>query len=188
MYRILRSISSWCPGELVRSGTRTPRNSYAHMTFPLSFAWSLTCPLPHSDQRRRGPSRGYVDEISREDLQKEFEGWGSDIATLLLFVPEKTIWWSVHVVHPSLGRMLIASTCSSCVLAPQIAHRVGMDLHKVTRPSYIGPIQLWASLLYVSPGPPCSSCCIPAIGDARQGSCRVLYIPHGRLILSVSTA
>ena len=70
VYRISRSMSLWCPSGMV--------NSYAHMTFPLSFAWLLTSPLPHIDQRRRvlceiryshrleGPSREYT--VGRRDL------------------------------------------------------------------------------------------------------------------------
>ncbi|KAI0737044.1 hypothetical protein C8Q80DRAFT_1215055 [Daedaleopsis nitida] len=37
----------------------------------------------------------------REDLQKEFEGWGPDVATAPLHAGEDDPW-SVHVVHPPL--------------------------------------------------------------------------------------
>ncbi|KAI0715000.1 FAD/NAD-P-binding domain-containing protein [Earliella scabrosa] len=45
----------------------------------------------------------WVDQISREELQKEFEGWGPDVSALLRCMPEKTMRWQVHVVHPPLG-------------------------------------------------------------------------------------
>ena len=44
----------------------------------------------------------WVDQVSRDEIQKEFEGWGPDVATLLQFMPEKTIRWNVHVVDPPL--------------------------------------------------------------------------------------
>ncbi|TBU49090.1 salicylate hydroxylase [Dichomitus squalens] len=44
----------------------------------------------------------WVDQVSREDIQKDFDGWGVDVATLLQLMPEKTVRWSVHVVHPPL--------------------------------------------------------------------------------------
>ena len=45
----------------------------------------------------------WVDQTSREELQKEFEGWGPDVSALLRCMPEKTMRWQVHVVHPPLA-------------------------------------------------------------------------------------
>ena len=47
-------------------------------------------------------SAPWVGQVSREELQKEFDAWGPDVRTLLGCLPEKTLRWSVHVVHPSL--------------------------------------------------------------------------------------
>ncbi|RPD65123.1 FAD/NAD-P-binding domain-containing protein [Lentinus tigrinus ALCF2SS1-6] len=74
----------------------------------------------------------WVDEISREDLQKEFEGWGSDIATLLRFMPEKTIRWSVHVVYPPLesyarGRVALLGDAAHAML-PHLGAGAGQGI------------------------------------------------------------
>ena len=64
----------------------------------------------------------WVGEASRDDLQKDFEGWGPDVVTLLRGMPEKTGRWSIHVVHPELpsyskGRVAIVgdAVCCSCL-------------------------------------------------------------------------
>ena len=44
----------------------------------------------------------WSDTVSRTDLQKEFEGWGSDVTTLMQFMPENPMRWYMHVVHPPL--------------------------------------------------------------------------------------
>ncbi|KAI0800720.1 FAD/NAD-P-binding domain-containing protein [Fomes fomentarius] len=63
----------------------------------------------------------WVDGIAREDLQKEFEGWGNDVATLLRFMPERTSRWSVHVVDPPLqsyarGRVALLGDAAHAML------------------------------------------------------------------------
>ncbi|KAI0334384.1 FAD/NAD-P-binding domain-containing protein [Cubamyces sp. BRFM 1775] len=44
----------------------------------------------------------WVEEVAREELQKEYDGWGPDVSTLLRCMPEKVSRWAVHVVHPPL--------------------------------------------------------------------------------------
>ena len=44
----------------------------------------------------------WVDQVSRDEIQKEFEGWGSDVTTLMQFMPENPMRWYMHVVHPPL--------------------------------------------------------------------------------------
>ncbi|KAI0361022.1 FAD/NAD-P-binding domain-containing protein [Trametes cingulata] len=44
----------------------------------------------------------WVEEVPREEMQKEYDGWGPDISALLRCMPEKASRWSVHVVHPAL--------------------------------------------------------------------------------------
>ena len=46
----------------------------------------------------------WVGEATTSDIQKDFEGWGPDVVTLLRCMPEKTGRWSIHVVHPELER------------------------------------------------------------------------------------
>lgn len=78
----------------------------------------------------------WVDEIAREDLQKEFEGWGNDVATLLRFMPEKTIRLSVHVVDPPLesyarGRVALLG---DAVRSHEIPAAVSRDSYYDVRP------------------------------------------------------
>ncbi|KAI0639963.1 FAD/NAD-P-binding domain-containing protein [Trametes polyzona] len=49
----------------------------------------------------------WVDEVAREELQKEYDGWGPDVAALLRCMPEKVSRWSIHVVHPPLERYAV---------------------------------------------------------------------------------
>ena len=35
-------------------------------------------------------------------LEKEYEGWGPDVQTLIKCMPDKPSKWSIHVVHPPL--------------------------------------------------------------------------------------
>ncbi|KAI0363144.1 FAD/NAD(P)-binding domain-containing protein [Pilatotrama ljubarskyi] len=44
----------------------------------------------------------WVEEVSREELKREYDGWGPDVITLLDCMPEKPSKWSIHVVHPPL--------------------------------------------------------------------------------------
>ncbi|TFK80493.1 salicylate hydroxylase [Polyporus arcularius HHB13444] len=74
----------------------------------------------------------WVDEISREDLKKEYDGWGSDITTLLRLMPEKTIRWSVHVVHPPLesyakGRVALLGDAAHAML-PHLGAGAGQGI------------------------------------------------------------
>ncbi|KAI0699375.1 FAD/NAD(P)-binding domain-containing protein [Cerioporus squamosus] len=74
----------------------------------------------------------WVDEISREDLKKEFDGWGSDITTLLRLMPEKTMRWSVHVVHPPLesyakGRVALLGDAAHAML-PHLGAGAGQGI------------------------------------------------------------
>ncbi|KAI0800722.1 salicylate hydroxylase [Fomes fomentarius] len=46
--------------------------------------------------------KSWSDEVSRDELQKEFEGLGHDITTIMRYMPEKTPRWFLHVVHPPL--------------------------------------------------------------------------------------
>ena len=44
----------------------------------------------------------WVDQIAREELQREFNGFGPDVRALVGCMPEKTLRWYMHVVHPPL--------------------------------------------------------------------------------------
>lgn len=44
----------------------------------------------------------WVEQVPREELLAAFEGWGPDVCRLLACMPEKTLKWSVPVVHPPL--------------------------------------------------------------------------------------
>ncbi|KAH9858349.1 FAD/NAD-P-binding domain-containing protein [Lenzites betulinus] len=45
----------------------------------------------------------WVEDVPRTELEKEYAGWGPDVATLLRCMPEKTSRWAIHVVHPPLA-------------------------------------------------------------------------------------
>ena len=44
----------------------------------------------------------WVEDVAREELQKEYDGWGPDVSALLRCMPEKVSRWAVHVDHPPL--------------------------------------------------------------------------------------
>ncbi|KAI0361039.1 FAD/NAD-P-binding domain-containing protein [Trametes cingulata] len=44
----------------------------------------------------------WVEEVTREELKREYDGWGPDVTILLDCMPEKPSKWSIHVVHPPL--------------------------------------------------------------------------------------
>ncbi|TBU25307.1 FAD/NAD(P)-binding domain-containing protein [Dichomitus squalens] len=48
------------------------------------------------------PGTPWVEVVPKEEMEKEYEGWGPDIAALLKCMPEKPSKWSIHVVHPPL--------------------------------------------------------------------------------------
>ncbi|EIW63965.1 FAD/NAD-P-binding domain-containing protein [Trametes versicolor FP-101664 SS1] len=45
----------------------------------------------------------WVEDVSRAELEKEYDGWGPDVAALLRCMPEKASRWAIHVVHPPLA-------------------------------------------------------------------------------------
>ncbi|TBU54908.1 hypothetical protein BD310DRAFT_951138 [Dichomitus squalens] len=74
-----------------------------------------------------------VDQVSREDIQKAFDGWGVDVATLLRFTPEKTVPWSVYVVCPHLrdtarGMRLFCETQYAHGTLPHLGAGAGQGL------------------------------------------------------------
>ncbi|CDO73093.1 hypothetical protein BN946_scf185007.g147 [Trametes cinnabarina] len=44
----------------------------------------------------------WVEQVSREEVKREYEGWGPDVSILIDNMPEKPSKWSIHVVHPPL--------------------------------------------------------------------------------------
>ncbi|KAI0652410.1 FAD/NAD-P-binding domain-containing protein [Trametes meyenii] len=50
------------------------------------------------------PEGKWVEEVAREELSREYDGWGPDVAALLRCMPGKVSRWAVHVVHPPLER------------------------------------------------------------------------------------
>ncbi|KAI0363533.1 FAD/NAD(P)-binding domain-containing protein [Pilatotrama ljubarskyi] len=44
----------------------------------------------------------WVEEVGREEMQKEYDGWGPDVTALLRCMPERASRWSVHIVYPPL--------------------------------------------------------------------------------------
>ncbi|OJT04462.1 Salicylate hydroxylase [Trametes pubescens] len=44
----------------------------------------------------------WVEDVPRAELEKEYDGWGPDVAALLRCMPEKASRWAIHVVHPPL--------------------------------------------------------------------------------------
>ncbi|EJF67164.1 FAD/NAD(P)-binding domain-containing protein [Dichomitus squalens LYAD-421 SS1] len=48
------------------------------------------------------PGTPWVETVPKEAMEKEYEGWGPDIAALMKCMPETPSKWSIHVVHPPL--------------------------------------------------------------------------------------
>ncbi|OSD06217.1 FAD/NAD-P-binding domain-containing protein [Trametes coccinea BRFM310] len=44
----------------------------------------------------------WVQEVTREEVQQEYKGWGPDVSILIDHMPERPSKWSIHVVHPPL--------------------------------------------------------------------------------------
>ncbi|KAI1788893.1 salicylate hydroxylase [Ganoderma leucocontextum] len=77
----------------------------------------------------------WVGPVSPDDIQRDFEGWGPDIVTLLRCMPETTIRWSVYVVHPELesyskGRVAILGDAAHAML-PHLGSGAGQGLEDV---------------------------------------------------------
>ncbi|PIL31454.1 hypothetical protein GSI_06155 [Ganoderma sinense ZZ0214-1] len=72
-----------------------------------------------SEELPKGAS--WVEEVSREAVEKEYEGWGSDVAALIKCMPKKPSKWSIHVVHPPLdsyvkGRVVLIGDAAHAML------------------------------------------------------------------------
>ncbi|KAH9897855.1 FAD/NAD-P-binding domain-containing protein [Cubamyces lactineus] len=65
-----------------------------------AFTARYDVPIGSQDLAKGTP---WVEEVAREELQKEYDGWGPDVFTLLRCMPGKVSRWAVHVVHPPLG-------------------------------------------------------------------------------------
>ena len=44
----------------------------------------------------------WVEEVSKDEITRDFEGWSSDVSALVECLPEKQNQWSIHVVSPPL--------------------------------------------------------------------------------------
>lgn len=64
-----------------------------------AFTARYDVPIGSQDLAKGTP---WVEEVAREELQKEYDGWGPDVFALLRCMPEKVSRWAVHVVHPPL--------------------------------------------------------------------------------------
>ncbi|KAM5540777.1 hypothetical protein V8D89_005421 [Ganoderma adspersum] len=77
----------------------------------------------------------WVGEASTHEIQKDFEGWGPDVVTLLRCMPEKTGRWSIHVVHPQLmtyskGHVAILGDAAHAML-PHLGAGAGTGIEDV---------------------------------------------------------
>ncbi|RPD82203.1 FAD/NAD-P-binding domain-containing protein [Lentinus tigrinus ALCF2SS1-7] len=74
----------------------------------------------------------WVDDVPRDELQKDFDGWGPDVSILLGLMPEKVSRWSLHVVHPPLenytrGRVALLGDAAHGML-PHLGAGAGQGL------------------------------------------------------------
>ncbi|KAI0673672.1 FAD/NAD-P-binding domain-containing protein [Trametes maxima] len=44
----------------------------------------------------------WVEHVTREEVQRVYEGWGPEVTTLLECMPEKPSKWSIHALYPPL--------------------------------------------------------------------------------------
>ncbi|KAI0673671.1 FAD/NAD-P-binding domain-containing protein [Trametes maxima] len=74
----------------------------------------------------------WVEQVSRDEVQREYSGWGPDVSILLACLPEKPSKWSIHVVHPPLksygkGRVAVLGDAAHGML-PHLGAGAGQGL------------------------------------------------------------
>lgn len=75
----------------------------------------------------------WVEDVSRAELEKEYDGWGPDVAALLRCMPEKVSRWAIHVVHPPLagyarGRVALIGDAVSSLTSAAMLHITARDV------------------------------------------------------------
>ncbi|KAI8981132.1 FAD/NAD-P-binding domain-containing protein [Trametes punicea] len=74
----------------------------------------------------------WVEQVSRDEVKRVYQGWGPDVAILLDNMPEKPSKWSIHVVHPPLdsyakGRVALLGDAAHGML-PHLGAGAGQGL------------------------------------------------------------
>ncbi|KAH9897890.1 FAD/NAD-P-binding domain-containing protein [Cubamyces lactineus] len=74
----------------------------------------------------------WVEQVSRDEVKKVYEGMGPDVTVLLEHMPERPSKWSIHVVHPPLesyakGRVAVLGDAAHGML-PHLGAGAGQGL------------------------------------------------------------
>ncbi|KAI0673685.1 FAD/NAD-P-binding domain-containing protein [Trametes maxima] len=78
------------------------------------------------------PERTWVEQVARDELSSEYDGWGPDVAALIRCMPDTLSRWAVHVVHPPLdtyaaGRVALLGDAAHGML-PHLGAGAGQGL------------------------------------------------------------
>ena len=81
-------------------------------------AFSARYDIPFESEELQEQS-AWVQEVTREVVEKEYEGWGPDATAIVKCMPEKPNKCSIHVVYPALesfskGRVALIGDAVRC--------------------------------------------------------------------------